>query len=442
MIATPTEIDLSGQIIPSDTTEITTHPMLTQQWMKDFVDELPPHRRTKVLGFITQLELKGETVSTVQRYLIAIKTLNDVGNGRPYEKITPNEIVEWQRNLPQSSENGFNLTKRLVKRFLRYCHTGTIKYTKGMELPAVCEYIHYENPKVDFYKEVLTKEEIFRLLQACEKIRDEALIHTTYEGIFRAHEILSAKIKDIKFTKWGATIKVKSKKAKKEERVVPLIDSVPILQLWLEHHPHRNDLEAPLWVSRNTNDGKPKAITKTRFGEILEYIRKRAGITKHIHPHMLRWSGATHKAEWMTLPALAKFGGWTKDSKVLLNFYIHFHQSKEVEKAVLKQAGIQTEEIEKEENILKRKECPRCQYKNPPTLKLCKHCSLPLDTEIALQQLEAEEKIPKANRVLELVQQFFIKKYPEMVKEALQQPQIQQLINEIQPKNENKVGGN
>jgi len=425
MIATPTRLLNRGFAIA-------TNPMLTQEWMRAFVEELQLQRQTKVLGFVELLEANGKSIGTVKCYLGAIRTLNDIRGNTPYEDLTPDDFLMWQRNLQDNGhcQSTIEKTKRFVKRFIRYCHTGTIKYTSGMKLPEVLSYIQYKQQQSNFNDQTLTRKDIRKMMDACERQRDRAMIHVTYDGIFRGGEITSMKVRDAQITQDMVKIRVNGKTG---ERVVPLYECLPDLQLWLSMHPLKDDpnfADAPLWISRNSDDGKPRHISETQFGDLLKTIAKNAGIDKHVYPHLLRHSGTTERAKWMTFPALQKFGGWSKDSKVLMNYYIHL-RDRDIEAVERKRHGIQKEEEAEEENALKPKKCPRCQTLNSPCATQCRQCSLILDTETALRQLEIEKKIPKANRISELVQQYLIQNAPALVQKALQQPEVQKELAEM-----------
>lgn len=429
MIATPTRLLNRGLTFDA---AIATNPMLTQKWMRDFVESLPPQRQLKVLGFVEQLEANGKSVNTVKNYLGAIRTLDNIGSDAPYEELTSDNYLMWQRDLQSNGNHQSTIekTKRLVKRFVRYCHTGTIKYTNGMKLPEVLSYIQYKNLQSNFNDQILTRKDVRKMMDACERQRDRAMIHVTDDGVFRGGEITSMKVRDAQITQDMVKIRVNGKTG---ERVVPLYECLPDLQLWLNMHPLKDDpsfADAPLWISRNSDDGKPRHISETQFGDLLKTIAKNAGIDKHVYPHLLRHSGTTERAKWMPFPALQKFGGWSKDSKVLMNYYIHL-QDREIEAVERKRHGIQKEEEAEEENALKPKKCPRCQTLNSPCATQCRQCSLILDTETALRQLEIEKKIPKANLISELVQQYLIQNAPAMVQKALQQPEVQKELAEM-----------
>ena len=62
------------------------------------------------------------------------------------------------------------------------------------------------------------------------------------------------KIKNVQFDEYGAVIVVGNRGGKTGARRIRVVSSVPHLSNWLEHHPCKNDPEAPLWVgigSRN-----------------------------------------------------------------------------------------------------------------------------------------------------------------------------------------------
>jgi len=144
-----------------------------------------------------------------------------------------------------------------------------------------------------FPPEVLTAEEMLRLLDACSRrsktgVRNRALLATLYRTGLRIAEALALLPKDIDFE--TCTIRVLHGKGDKFRTVGIDAGAIKVIKEWLEV---RNALlpgvGAPLFC---THTGR--MINSSYVRQLLPRLAKRAGIEKRVHPHGLRH---THAAE-------------------------------------------------------------------------------------------------------------------------------------------------
>ena len=101
------------------------------------------------------------------------------------------------------------------------------------------------------------------MVECATNLRDKALILVLYEPGCRIGEILSLRIRNVQSDEYGAVLIVSGKTG---DRRVSIISSSPKLSLWIENHPLKEDLDAPLWVSfstRNKHKNLSYAATKT-----------------------------------------------------------------------------------------------------------------------------------------------------------------------------------
>jgi integrase/ribosomal protein L40E len=393
--------------------------------MREVVSSLSVARRAKVQEFLEYLVLKGAKPATVECYLEAIRTLG--ADGKPYEELTREDLVEWMRRLPQMRRDGKNggryhpntveKLKRLGKSFLLWVHTSG---DRSRGVPEVLRAVRYRQPRMDLRKDILSEEEIRKLVDAAERQRDRALIFVGYESGCRAGELLGLRLRDVKLDRYGAVLLVKGKTG---TRRVRLVQSVPDLQLWLNMHPLKGNPDAPLWISRQ---GGSRPITKTRFCEILEVCAKRAGLVKHVHPHLLRHSRATHLASVLTEAQMREFFGWTKRSQVPA-VYVHL-SGRDVDGTLLKHYGIEVEEAKRSE-ALEPVDCPRCQARSPPGAKFCLRCGMALSQEAIAVHKEPSEV---ADELIGLLIRELIKSEPERLERILQSPEVKQRLSELE----------
>ena len=151
--------------------------------------------------------------------------------------------------------------------------------------------------------DVLSREEMTRLLETCEKDpRLRCLVELLYGAGLRASELVSLKLGSLprrKGARWVTTdIIIRGKGGK--ERLCPLgKPALRALSDWLEvreeHLPEgslaRGRAEPFVFPSR----GKAGHLTRRRLGQLLEELAIKTGIrTDRVHPHALRHAYATH----------------------------------------------------------------------------------------------------------------------------------------------------
>jgi len=141
-------------------------------------------------------------------------------------------------------------------------------------------------------EDLLTEDEVMKLVEACSNPRDKAFIITLYESDARIGEVGSMRMRDVSFEGSYARLMLKGKTG---SRRVIVVAAVPYLQTWIQNHPLKHDPDAPLWVNLGTVN-RFKAMSYPALAKILKVAAKRAGLSKKVHPHKLRHSRATFLA--------------------------------------------------------------------------------------------------------------------------------------------------
>jgi len=269
--------------------------------------------------------------------------------------------------------------KIVLKRFVKFCFPekeNLVSWIKTSGLNTQRKKVEKSIPK-----EILTIEEINKLANAAENIRDKALVLTLYETGARIGEFLNMRIGDIKFDEYGAKIILEGKTGM---RMVRVINCVPALAQWLSQHPFKENKNAFVWIGF-TRKIENKPLSYREVLKILKKLANKAGINKNVHPHLFRHSRATELAKILTEQQLKVYFGWDQASKMAAR-YVHL-SGKDVDSTLLKSYGIEIEE--KKELELKPKKCVRCGHINDSSSKFCSNCGMPLTLEAAI---EIEEK--------------------------------------------------
>lgn len=211
-----------------------------------------------------------------------------------------------------------NLSKKTVKSYV-YSVKKFIEYAKDREIDEdvvknhIQALIKYQNPStvsanlsaIEFFFEnvlnkklglkhpkrnkpipdVLTVDEIRRLVNATGNIKHKLIIKLLYGCGLRVSEVINLKVDDINFDE--GLIHIRLSKGRKD-RFVRMPDSV---KDDLKSYSRLNN-EKILFVSNRGGKLTPATIQK-----IVKNSSRKAGIKKDIHPHTLRHSFATHLLE-------------------------------------------------------------------------------------------------------------------------------------------------
>lgn len=154
--------------------------------------------------------------------------------------------------------------------------------------------------------QLLTGEDIKRMVEVATNPRDKAFIFILYESGCRIGELLTVRIKDVEFDEYGAFLNVTGKTGPRRVRI---IKSVPLLTIWLNCHKYSKNPNAPLWIRLNNPEMKFMATPTVR--SFLKKVVRKAGIEKRVHPHLFRHSRATHLASQIPESLLKKHMGWS-----------------------------------------------------------------------------------------------------------------------------------
>jgi site-specific recombinase XerD/ribosomal protein L40E len=238
-------------------------------------------------------------------------------------------------------------------------------------------------------EDILTEEEVKKMINLSDYIRDKALIGCLYESGCRVGELLSMRIRNVQFDKYGTILKVRGKTG---ERIIRIVAFTPLLATWIELHPNNADPDSPLWISIWSRN-KCNCIGHAAVVHVLRNAAIKAHITKSVNPHAFRHARATHLANHLTEPQMRQFFGWTKGSSMTAT-YVHL-SGRDIDKAVLSTYGINDEETDK--TLLRPRICTRCKTSNSPDADICMRCGLILSPETTIN---IDEKIKQANELI------------------------------------------
>lgn len=262
-----------------------------------------------------------------------------------------------------------------LKKFYRWIRQ-TEDYPEEVRWIRVQERI--ENQKLP--EELLTEEEVLRMLDHCGSLRDKALVSFLWESGARIGEVLSLQIKHVSFESGGARVLLP--RGKTGARRIKVVSSAPHLALWIQNHSLRRDPEAPLWVGVG-NVGRDQPLMYAAARAIVQRVARGGGVQKRVHPHLFRHSRATFLAKHMTESEMKIYLGWAPGSDQAAT-YVHL-SGRDTDAAIDRINGVQSYG-EKLAVSLRPQACPKCQLPNPPEFQFCGRCATPLADGDALLQ--------------------------------------------------------
>lgn len=215
------------------------------------------------------LKLKNYSRETIKSYLNQVKKYLEFSRDKGINERTAKEFLlkKIDKNSPASVGHNVFALKYFFNEILH----------QKLILP---------NPKRNKpIPDILTVEEIKRLIENTLNIKHKLIIKLLYGCGLRASEIINLKNQDINFEE--KLIKINLAKGKKD-RFVKIPQSVT------------NDLRAYLELNNSevvfvSNRGGK--LTKKTIAKIVQNSSKKAGIKKRVYPHLLRHSFATHLLE-------------------------------------------------------------------------------------------------------------------------------------------------
>jgi len=352
--------------------------------------DIPESNREALLAFYRYCVATGISNGKIQRYIGDLLFLT-----RDF-KI---EYKDYTRKIVEEIVVRFERTK--LSEWTKYSYkVGLRKFFKWFrgkgEVPEEVKWFNMSqkacNQKLP--QELLTEEEVKKLITAANKPRDKALIACLYESGCRICEILTIKMKHVTFDNYGVVLNVNGKTG---SRRVRLVFSISYLQDWLNKHPANDDPNSFVWIKESGNN---ELVGYDRVRILLGRIAKKANVKKKVNPHNFRHSRASFLANHLTESQLKEVFGWTQASKMAA-VYVHL-SGRNTDSAILKIYGKKIED-EVKGGVLLPKGCPRCKIENESTNKYCKLCGIPLDEEVQRELMMKEFKHDEAGKIMNLL---------------------------------------
>jgi len=326
---------------------------------------------------------EGLTAARVDTYVRALRLFGEK-LGKDFDKASKEDLKELVYQMERADYSPFTKAcyKAILKRFYRWLKGGDGEYPE--EVRWIKTSVKLRDKLLP--DELLTEDEVKRLVEAADGIRDKAFIMTLYESGARIGELGSMRVRDVQFGEGYARLMLRGKTG---ARQVVVVASVPYLATWIQNHPLRRDPDSPLWISLGPLN-RYEAMSYTALVKVLRVAAERAGLQKRVNARKLRHSRATFLASKLTEAQMNQLFGWRQGSP-MPSVYVHL-SGRDVDNAILGLYGLRKPE-EVEQPKLAPRVCPRCQTSNPFDAKFCSRCGAVVNLRTAVQLEESRQQI-------------------------------------------------
>lgn len=296
---------------------------------------ISPRNKEVILKFRDFCLSNGLHVNTIAKYMCYLPKMAIILN-KDFGECNREDIQRLMAGIEQGTdaERTKYDYKKMLKRFYKWLLGEDEIYPPQVRWIKCTLKNHHKMLPED----ILTEEEIRRLIVASESMRDKALISMLYEGGFRIGEALPLRTKHIEFNSKYVRVTV-PQEGKTGVRGVLLVNSTPYIANWIAHHPDRDNPEAYVWVSMGK---KPRRLSYNSVRTMIIDLARKTNIRKRVNPHSFRHARATHLAKILTESQMKQYLGWTQGSKMAA-VYVHL-SGRDVDSKILEMHGIQNPE--------------------------------------------------------------------------------------------------
>ena len=344
-----------------------------------------PENKKLIKNFIQFLRAQGKKPRTVMRYVYTFtKILPEISGNKPLLKCSKDDIIKIVDKI--NAMPLAEVTKTKCKITLKV----VFKHFVGEDefYPPQIRWIKTSSKDTNqiLPSDLLTNDDIAKLLQATRNLRDRAIIALMADAPLRPHEILGLKVGSV-ILNAPQPFLIVGADTKTGQRHIPLFDSVAALSSYIESVKGLK-VSDPLFVDYEQlqQKGKIEPMNYDSLRMMLIKVSRRANIKKRINPYIFRHSVITRYSNSLTNAMVEKIAGWRPGSNMHA-VYQHLSTS-DLDIAVAKAKGLKVEEAE---NDIKAKVCHRCGFSNPAYQKYCGKCGAPLDVATALSEMKLEK---------------------------------------------------
>lgn len=245
------------------------------QWFRN--RDKPDNYRLCPESFLDKLELKKYANNTAKTYISCFERFINYYHDKELDLLDEVDIRNYLKHLGQSNWSDSYINQSI----------NSIKFYYEIVLGMPNRFYQIERPrKSKKLPVVLSKGEVIDIINATGNIKHKCILSLLYSAGLRRSELINLKINDIDSRRM--IIKVNDAKGNKD-RYTLLADSVlkDLRKYYVQYRPSSYLFEGQ----------KKEQYSATSIIRILSSAAQKAGIRKHVTPHTLRHSFATHLLE-------------------------------------------------------------------------------------------------------------------------------------------------
>ena len=228
-------------------------------------------------SYLQKLELKKYANSTVKTYVSCFEAFINYYEERELNDLNEIDIRKYLQWLAQSKRSNSYINQSI----------NSIKFYYEIVMGMPNRFYSIERPrKHKKLPVVLSKEDIKKLIEATNNIKHRCIVSLIYSAGLRRSELLNLKISDIDSSRM--LIHIKDAKGNKDRFTILSETVLKDLRIYYKEWKPKTFL----FESRSRGIYSANSI-----GKIIAAAATKAGISKHVTPHTLRHSFATHLLE-------------------------------------------------------------------------------------------------------------------------------------------------
>jgi integrase/recombinase XerD len=233
--------------------------------------------------FIEDMTVRGFTEKTRRSYIRIVSGFATF-LGRSPDTATPEDIRRYQVHQSELGMHAPGMNGKVAA--LRFF------FTQTLDRPDLSrKLIRLRYPRK--LPSVLSAEEVAKLLVATKCLKHRAALSVAYGAGLRVAEVASLKVGDIDSARM--LIRVERGKGGRYRHAMLSPDLLTLLRAWWQEGRRQEVMRPGGWLFPGQDPSKP--VSTRQLARVVEDAAQTAGITKHVSPHTLRHSFATHLLE-------------------------------------------------------------------------------------------------------------------------------------------------
>lgn len=344
-------------------------------------DKLIPRANKKYAeSIIVYLQAKNSDEKTIIKWLYnLIRFSHSLEVKKDFKDLTKDDIERAMARI--NTGNYAEWTKATIRWFVKAFWKNF--FGEGLYYPKQVAGIKIGRPKSKLLPtDMLTEDDIKKLIDAARNIRDKTIIAVLYDGGLRIGELIQIRKRDVMLDANPSFVAVNGKTG---IRQVVLTFSVPYLASYFNEY---KDLQPADFLWSYLQKGARKPYEYDAINMMIKRAATDAHLNRRVWNHLFRHSRATWYSNKLTDRQLEKLFGWSPGSRMPAT-YSHL-STNDINNAVLVANGMRP--IEKQElPKLRARVCPRCQFENMADAVFCQRCGAGIDIDTAMQQTQNRE---------------------------------------------------